>query len=192
MTADSSKASNSKRKRVLIVDDHPVVREGLVQQINREHDLEVCAEASIPLPMKSFDGMGFREGTDEASRTGGVASSSKGDSEIDGATLIEETDFDVSARLCADSFLLLRAEDGGAGSIFLSRTAAGGDMRTSPAISSNVGALPAGLLVSISGATVRGVTGGSGGGATGTSWSDTATGAIGGGTLLVERAGSEV
>lgn len=34
------------RKRILIVDDHPVVREGLVQQINRETDLEVCGQAS--------------------------------------------------------------------------------------------------------------------------------------------------
>jgi DNA-binding NarL/FixJ family response regulator len=34
------------RKRILIVDDHPIVREGLVQQFNRERDLEVCAEAS--------------------------------------------------------------------------------------------------------------------------------------------------
>jgi len=33
-------------KRILIVDDHPVVREGLTQQINRERDLVVCAEAS--------------------------------------------------------------------------------------------------------------------------------------------------
>jgi DNA-binding NarL/FixJ family response regulator len=29
----------------VIVDDHPVVREGLVQQIHRERDLEVCAQA---------------------------------------------------------------------------------------------------------------------------------------------------
>jgi DNA-binding NarL/FixJ family response regulator len=34
------------RKRILIVDDHPIVREGLVQQFNREPDLMVCAEAS--------------------------------------------------------------------------------------------------------------------------------------------------
>lgn len=33
------------RRRILIVDDHPVVREGLVQQINREPDLEVCGQA---------------------------------------------------------------------------------------------------------------------------------------------------
>lgn len=31
---------------MLIVDDHPIVREGLVQQINREPDLVVCAQAS--------------------------------------------------------------------------------------------------------------------------------------------------
>jgi len=40
-----SKRSNRKSKRILIVDDHPVVREGLAQQINRAVDLEVCAEA---------------------------------------------------------------------------------------------------------------------------------------------------
>ena len=34
-----------KRKRILIVDDHPVVREGLVQQIGRQSDLEVCGQA---------------------------------------------------------------------------------------------------------------------------------------------------
>jgi DNA-binding NarL/FixJ family response regulator len=33
------------RKRVLIVDDHPITRSGLVQLINHQRDLEVCAEA---------------------------------------------------------------------------------------------------------------------------------------------------
>lgn len=33
------------RKRILIVDDHVVLREGLVAQINREPDLMVCGEA---------------------------------------------------------------------------------------------------------------------------------------------------
>jgi DNA-binding NarL/FixJ family response regulator len=33
------------RKRILIVDDHPVVRQGLAQFINLEPDLDVCAEA---------------------------------------------------------------------------------------------------------------------------------------------------
>jgi DNA-binding NarL/FixJ family response regulator len=31
--------------RVLIVDDHPIVREGIAAVINREHDLEVCGQA---------------------------------------------------------------------------------------------------------------------------------------------------
>lgn len=34
----------SRRHRILIVDDHPIVREGLVQQLNREPDLIVCAQ----------------------------------------------------------------------------------------------------------------------------------------------------
>jgi len=33
------------RKRVLVVDDHPIVREGLTLLINREPDLVVCGEA---------------------------------------------------------------------------------------------------------------------------------------------------
>lgn len=33
------------RKRILVVDDHAVLREGLVAQINREADLIVCGEA---------------------------------------------------------------------------------------------------------------------------------------------------
>jgi DNA-binding NarL/FixJ family response regulator len=33
------------RKRILVVDDHPILREGLLQSINRESDLIVCGEA---------------------------------------------------------------------------------------------------------------------------------------------------
>ncbi len=33
------------KRRVLIVDDHPIVRQGLALLINREPDLEVCGEA---------------------------------------------------------------------------------------------------------------------------------------------------
>jgi DNA-binding NarL/FixJ family response regulator len=34
-----------KKKTVLIVDDHPLLRQGLALLINREHDLTVCGEA---------------------------------------------------------------------------------------------------------------------------------------------------
>ncbi|PYJ55458.1 MAG: DNA-binding response regulator [Verrucomicrobia bacterium] len=33
------------KQKVLLVDDHPVVREGLAERINRERDLVVCGEA---------------------------------------------------------------------------------------------------------------------------------------------------
>lgn len=36
---------NTMKKRVLIVDDHPVVRQGLALLIDQQPDLEVCAEA---------------------------------------------------------------------------------------------------------------------------------------------------
>jgi DNA-binding NarL/FixJ family response regulator len=41
-----AEADASARRRVLIVDDHPVVRLGLKQLIEQEPDLEVCADAS--------------------------------------------------------------------------------------------------------------------------------------------------
>lgn len=34
----------SDKKRILIVDDHPMMREGIAHSINRESDLEVCGE----------------------------------------------------------------------------------------------------------------------------------------------------
>jgi DNA-binding NarL/FixJ family response regulator len=38
-------ASRAPRRRVLIVDDHPIMRQGLVALINNEPDLTVCCEA---------------------------------------------------------------------------------------------------------------------------------------------------
>lgn len=40
-----SKDQPPQKKRVFIVDDHPIVREGLSLMMNREADLEVCGEA---------------------------------------------------------------------------------------------------------------------------------------------------
>ncbi len=36
------------KRKVLLVDDHPVVREGLIQRLNTEEDLVVCGEARTP------------------------------------------------------------------------------------------------------------------------------------------------
>ena len=41
----TAKKSLLKQKRILVVDDHPMMREGLVQLISREKDFLVCGEA---------------------------------------------------------------------------------------------------------------------------------------------------
>lgn len=40
-----TKQSNQLKTRIMIVDDHPIVREGYSRLIEREEDLQVCAEA---------------------------------------------------------------------------------------------------------------------------------------------------
>src|SRR5690349_9759515 len=47
MTKLPSKLPARKQKsRVLVVDDHPIIRRGLADLINQETDLEVCGEAT--------------------------------------------------------------------------------------------------------------------------------------------------
>lgn len=41
----TSRKKSAARKRVLLVDDHPMTREGLAQLIGNQPDLEVCGEA---------------------------------------------------------------------------------------------------------------------------------------------------
>jgi DNA-binding NarL/FixJ family response regulator len=43
-----TKNKATKRARILIVDDHPAVREALALRIGRQRDLEVCGEAADP------------------------------------------------------------------------------------------------------------------------------------------------
>jgi len=45
MKAKSKIAAAAKRKRILLVDDHPLMREGVAQWIQRSPDLEVCGQA---------------------------------------------------------------------------------------------------------------------------------------------------
>ena len=42
----ASKPEKSKENKILVVDDHPLVRQGIAQFINQEKDMTVCGEAS--------------------------------------------------------------------------------------------------------------------------------------------------
>ncbi len=53
MTAKKSQKAPPDRKRVFIVDDHPIMRQGLTLLINQEPDLTVCGEAEDGL--SAFD-----------------------------------------------------------------------------------------------------------------------------------------
>ena len=44
----SPASAASARKRILLVDDHPMMRAGMAQLINKQPDLEVCGEAGSP------------------------------------------------------------------------------------------------------------------------------------------------
>ena len=45
MSRKSPTTNQTKRKRILLVDDHPLMRRGQADLLNREPDLEVCGEA---------------------------------------------------------------------------------------------------------------------------------------------------
>jgi len=44
--SESKTVSRGAKRKVFIVDDHPIVRKGLTQLINQENDLQLCGEAS--------------------------------------------------------------------------------------------------------------------------------------------------
>jgi DNA-binding NarL/FixJ family response regulator len=46
MSAKEQSSSRPKRKKILLVDDHPLMRRGQADLLNREPDLAVCGEAS--------------------------------------------------------------------------------------------------------------------------------------------------
>lgn len=48
MLSPTENLSVSQRARIALIDDHPLVREGLTARISRQPDLEVCCEASDP------------------------------------------------------------------------------------------------------------------------------------------------
>ncbi len=53
--AEQQNASDETRKKVLIVDDHPIFREGLADLINRQKDMEVCDMAKdVPMTLKAL------------------------------------------------------------------------------------------------------------------------------------------
>src|SRR4030042_4476548 len=53
--AEGKNRTTIRKKKVLIVDDHPIVREGLTDLINREEDLTVCGcAADAPQAVKAI------------------------------------------------------------------------------------------------------------------------------------------
>ena len=46
MTHAATKTSRTRIARILIVDDHPIVRDGLIAALSRKPELEVCGEAA--------------------------------------------------------------------------------------------------------------------------------------------------
>jgi DNA-binding NarL/FixJ family response regulator len=56
MAAKKDSQPKKRKKEVLIVDDHPIVREGIVKLLNHEADLTVCGEAEdAPQALKSIE-----------------------------------------------------------------------------------------------------------------------------------------
>ena len=45
-TSKSAKAAPTNKKRILIVDDYPLVRKGIMQLLDQEADMEACGEAT--------------------------------------------------------------------------------------------------------------------------------------------------
>ena len=53
--AEQQNSSNEDRRKILVVDDHPIVREGLADLINKEKDIVVCGWAeNIPQTIKAI------------------------------------------------------------------------------------------------------------------------------------------
>ncbi|MHC4440037.1 MAG: response regulator, partial [Planctomycetota bacterium] len=54
--AEKQNVSSKNKRKILIVDDHPLVREGLADLINKEKDIEVCGWAKdIPQTIKAIE-----------------------------------------------------------------------------------------------------------------------------------------
>ena len=54
-TGKSLAVGDARKKTVFVVDDHPLLRQGLAMLINREPDLMVCGEAEeAPAAMKAI------------------------------------------------------------------------------------------------------------------------------------------
>lgn len=46
--SDSSQSASPVRRQVLVIDDHPFMRAGLTQMIDRQPDMQICGEAGNP------------------------------------------------------------------------------------------------------------------------------------------------
>ena len=55
MAQTKSAAAKDSRTRILLVDDHAVVRFGIAQLINRESDMIICAEGLPEVRICNFE-----------------------------------------------------------------------------------------------------------------------------------------
>ena len=155
----------------------PVRISGILPRDPLDEDTEEGrAEDNMLLPRKSLGGDSFRTGTDGLSHV----VENGGGSAAGGVTLAGEAGLTASTRPCANTSFL-RASRRGTDLSALPGVVGGGDMRTSPAMSSNDGAFPDGAIVCV---TVGATRGGAGAGSLGTTCGCAKTGAGGFETLV--------
>lgn len=65
MAATVQRATRKDRARVLIVDDHPIMRQGIAQIVHQSGGLDVCGEADCPEKAMQSPGAALASGSEK-------------------------------------------------------------------------------------------------------------------------------